>query len=186
MIADKRRAFWIGGSDTYYVMGNWYTKSFKTWWLEKLGLHTNSLNTKAMKVGNAYEHKVLDFAVPRAVKDAQVVIPELSLRVNYDGLDGSTIYEVKTYSGEKFSVSKRYWEQAQAEMYALLKSGKEKAELYILAYHVGEDEYANYFKEIEDSKLSWHKVMYDESFAEKYEEKLIYLKGCMQRGVIPS
>lgn len=186
MIQDKRRAFWIGGSDTYFVMGNWGTKTFKTWWLEKLGLHTNALNTKAMKVGNAYEHKILDYACPKAKKDAQVVVPELSLRVNYDGVEDDTIYEVKTYSGDKFSVSKRYWQQAQAEMYALKKSGVKDPKLYILAYHVGDEEYANYFRPIEEEKLSKHKVFYDEKFAEEYEAKLRYLSECIKRGVIPS
>lgn len=186
MIQSKKRAFWIGGSDTSYVMGNWCTKSFKTWWMEKLGLHTNNLNTKAMKVGNAYEHKILDYACPKADKDSQIVVPELSLRVNYDGLEGDTVFEVKTYSADKFSVSKRYWQQAQAEMFALKRSGVEDPKLYILAYHVGEEEYANYFKPIDENKLSKHRVFFDETFAKEYEEKLKYLSECMKRGVIPS
>ncbi len=186
MIQDKRRAFWIGASDTSYVMGNWCTKTFKAWWMEKLGLRTNTLNTKAMKVGNAYEHKILDYACPKAKKDAQVLVPELSLRVNYDGLDGNTVYEVKTYSGEKFNLSKKYWQQAQAELFALIRSGVQDPQIYILAYHVGEDEYANYFKSIDENKLSWHKISYDENFAKEYENKLKYLSECMKRGVIPS
>lgn len=184
MIKSKKRAFWIGASDTNYVMGNWDTRSFKLWWMEKLGLRTNELNTKPMRVGNAYEHKIIDSAVPGAEKDEQIVIPELSLRVNLDGRVGETIYEVKTYSAPSFTVSKKYWQQAQAEMFALKEKGLTPS-LYILAYHVGEDEYANYFLDIDPEKLSWHKVLYDEGFEKEYRKRLDILTQCLKRGVIP-
>lgn len=184
MIQSKKRAFWIGASDTYYVMGNWDTKTWKEWWMEKLGIRTSDLNTKPMRVGNAYEHKIIDFAVPGAEKDEQIVIPELSLRVNLDGRLGETIYEVKTYSADSFKVSKRYWQQAQAEMFAL-KQKELTPSLYILAYHVGEAEYNNYFLNIEESKLSWHKILYDESFEAEYVKRLQTLNECLKRGVIP-
>ena len=40
MIADQDRSGWFGASDTSYVMGNWHTKTFKDWWLKKMGLNT--------------------------------------------------------------------------------------------------------------------------------------------------
>ena len=42
------------------VVGNWNTKTFEKWWLEKLGLYKNNLSNEAMKAGNNYEHKILD------------------------------------------------------------------------------------------------------------------------------
>ena len=186
MIASKDRRFWIGASDTYYVMGNPKTKTWKEWYLEKLGLRTSEVSTKAMKVGNAYEHKIIDAAAPRAEKDAQIIIEELGLRVNYDAIDGERIIEIKTYSSEEFKVSKRYKLQAQAEMFAAKRSGRiETPELYIVAYKVTEAEYLDYFRDIDPARLSWHKVEWDEAFMQEYEARLRYLHECIEKGVMP-
>lgn len=179
MIATKDRRGWFGASDTSYVVGNWETKTFRQWWLTKLGLHENNLTTKAMKAGTAYEHRILDAYRPGIRKDHQILLPELRLRVNYDGDDGKTIYEVKTFRGDKeFKVSKSYWRQAQAEMYAYGTT-----ELYILAYPLGDQEYKNYFSEIDVSKIQIHKIDYDIGFVEdEYLPKLRVLKECLEAG----
>ncbi len=180
MIADKSRAFWIGASDTSYVVGNRNTASFKKWWLEKLGLRQNDLSTKAMKCGNAFEHKILDCIGCR--KDHQIIIPELHLRVNYDGDRDGTIYEVKTHKAEKpFKVSKAYWRQVQVEMYAMGTK-----DLYIVSYALTEQEYANYFTPIEPERIEYHKVEHDEEFINnEYLPKLRELCGYLERGEMP-
>lgn len=181
MIVNKDRSGWFGGSDTSYVVGNWQTDSFKKWWLEKLGLRQNDLNTKAMKCGNAYEHKILDCIGCR--KDYQIIIPELKLRVNYDGDKDGTIYEVKTFKAEKgFVVTKGYWRQAQVEMYAM-KTEK----IFIVAYPLGESEYRNYFMEVDAEKIQFHSVEYDSEFIEtEYLPKLKYLSHCLEIGKMPT
>lgn len=181
MIANKDRSGWFGGSDTSYIVGNWQTDSFKKWWLEKLGLRQNDLNTKAMKCGNAYEHKILDCIGCR--KDHQIIIPELKLRVNYDGDRDGTIYEVKTFKVEKgFRVSKAYWRQAQVEMYAMKTES-----LYVVAYPLGDAEYRNYFMEIDTDNIQYHKVEYDTDFIEtEYLPKLKYLAQCLELRKMPS
>lgn len=187
MIADKDRAFWIGASDTSYVVGNWKTATFKKWWLEKLGLRKNEINTKAMKCGNAFEHKILDCI--GCEKDKQLLFPELALRVNYDGtITPTNIYEVKTHKEEKgFKVSKAYWRQAQVEMFGFsLKYGK-VPELNIVSYGLSEREYKNYFAEIEPEKIKFHKVEYDSEFIEKtYIPRLNIIHKCILDGVMPN
>lgn len=180
MISNKDRSGWFGASDTSYIVGNWETKTFKNWWLEKLGLRQNTLETKAMKCGNAFEHKILDCLNCR--KDHQILIPELRLRVNYDGDKDSTIYEVKTFRADKtFKVSKAYWRQAQVEMFAM---GTES--LFILAYPLGEQEYRNYFTPIDIEKIQYHRVEFDREFIEnEYLPKLKILCECLEKGGAP-
>ena len=95
------------------VVGNWNTKTFEKWWLEKLGLNTNHLTTEAIQCGNNYEHFILDaLEISDLEKDKQIVIDRL--RVNLDGNTSDCIYEVKTHKANKeFKVSKQYWRQVQ-------------------------------------------------------------------------
>ena len=118
MIQSQDRSGYFGASDTSMVVGNWKTKTFEKWWLEKLGLNKNNLSTEAMKAGNNYEHKILDaLEIEGMEKDKQIIIDRL--RVNLDGNTDTCIYEVKTHNiNKEFKVSKQYWRQAQVEMYA--------------------------------------------------------------------
>lgn len=181
MIADKDRAFWFGASDTSYVVGNFQTATFKKWWLEKLGLRRSNLQTKAMKCGNAFEHKILD-TIPGVRKDHQIIIPELRLRVNLDGDLHPKIYEVKTHMAEKqFKVTAGYWRQAQVEMFAY---GTDQ--LSILAYGLTEDDYRNYFKIICPDRLEEYPVEYDPKWIDEvYLPRLRYLGQCLKNGVLP-
>lgn len=181
MIQNSDRSGWFGASDTSYVIGNRETRSFKKWWLEKLGMAENSVNTKAMRTGTAYEHAILD-TIPGIRKDHQITIPELRLRVNYDGdLDG-TIYEVKTHSADKpFRISKQYWRQAQVEMYAMRTD-----RLYIVSYALEPEDYRNYFREINPERMGMWLVEYDlEWINEGYLPSLKYLVKCLKEGRMP-
>lgn len=175
------RCFWIGASDTSYVVGNWNTKSFKKWWLEKLDLHRNTLKTKAMLCGDAFEHKILK-SIPEVTEmDKQIIHEELGLRVNYDGNSADTIYEVKTHK-KPFKVSKAYWRQAQVEMFAF---GTEN--LYIVSYQLTDEDYRNYFRPIDLDRLKFHKVEYNNDFiVNEYLPNLKILKECMDKGVMPN
>ncbi|MGF6376875.1 hypothetical protein M2140_001953 [Clostridiales Family XIII bacterium PM5-7] len=185
MIADKDRAWWFGASDTSMIVGNWKTATFKKWWLEKLALRKNEINTKAMKCGNAYEGKILDAI--GCEKDLQLLLPDLSLRVNLDGNTANMIYEVKTHKEDKeFKVSKNYWRQSQVEMFAFKEVRKILPYLFIVAYPLGEQEYLNYFTEVDIERAKFIPVAYDEKFIlNDYLPKLTYLKVCMERGAMP-
>ncbi len=164
------------------VVGNWNTKTFEKWWLEKLGLNKNNLSTEAMKAGNNYEHKILDaLEIEGLEKDKQIIIDRL--RVNLDGNTDSCIYEVKTHNVNKeFKVSKQYWRQAQVEMYA---SNIHK--LFIVAYGLTENDYINYFNEIDKTRIEKIEVKYDKTFIEKeYLPKLQIVSACLKEGVFPA
>ena len=163
------------------VVGNWNTKTFEKWWLEKLGLSINHLNTDAIKCGNNYEHLILEaLEIPELEKDKQIVIGKL--RVNLDGNTPDCIYEVKTHKADKeFKVSKQYWRQVQVQMYA---SGIRKA--YIVAYDLGDKEYNNFFTKIQKERIKLIPIEYDESFIKKeYLPKLKILTDCLEKGGFP-
>ena len=166
MIQSQDRSYYIGCSDTSVVVGNWKTKTFEKWWLEKLGVNKNSFSNEATKAGNNYEHKILDsLEIEELEKDKQIIIDRL--RANLDGNTDTCIYEVKTHNAEKeFKVSKQYWRQAQVEMYA---SGIHK--LYIVAYGLIESDYNNYFN-------AGIIVMNLKALREyKFQEKFLYMLG---------
>jgi hypothetical protein len=163
------------------VVGNWETKTFEKWWLEKLGLNKNNLSNESMKAGNNYEHKILDsLGIEGLQKDKQIILSRL--RVNLDGNTDTCIYEVKTHKLEKeFKVSKQYWRQAQVEMYA-----SEIHKLYIVAYALEENDYKNYFNNIDKKRLQLIPVEYDTDFINnEYLPKLDILTQCLVKGEFP-
>lgn len=181
MIQSQDRSGYIGASDTSYVVGNWKTKSFEKWWLEKLGISKNNFSNEAIKAGNNYEHKILEaLNVEGLQTDKQII--EDRLRVNLDGNTETCIYEVKTHNADKeFKVSKQYWRQAQVEMYA-----SNIRKLYIVAYSLIESDYKNYFNEIDTNRIQLIPVEYDEKFIkEEYLPNLKYLTVCLKEGKFP-
>lgn len=180
MISSQDRSKWFGASDTAIIMGNWETKTFCLWWLEKCGARKNTFTNLAMQTGTHYEHKILDF-LGITSKDRQIKIRRYQLRVNLDGDTKETIYEVKTHSADKlFKVTKAYWQQAQVEMFAA------KRKLFIEAYALNPEDYENYFNGIDGDRLTRIEVPYDEDFIKtEYLPRLRYLKKCLKRGIFP-
>ena len=121
MIHDHDRSGWFGASDTAAIMGRWDTKTFRSFWLQKLGVNRDHFSTLEMDTGSAYEHRILEYIGIRKM-DRQIKIRRLRLRVNLDGEDAQEISEVKTHKGESFKVSRAYWMQAQVEMFAAKKA----------------------------------------------------------------
>lgn len=181
MIQSQDRSNYIGASDTSFVVGNWKTKTFENWWLEKLGLNKNILSTEAMQAGNNYEHKILEaLEIDGMQMDNQIIIDKL--RVNLDGNTDTCIYEVKTHKIDKeFKVSKQYWRQAQVEMYA-----SNIHNLYIVAYGLVENDYKNYFNKIDKNRIQMIKIDYDEDFINnEYIPRLKILTKAIKKGVFP-
>lgn len=181
MISDKDRSGYIGASDTQYVMGNWNTKTFENWWRVKQGITQNNFTNDAMMAGTAYEHKILDsLGIVGLEMDKQIIIDRL--RVNLDGNTATKIYEVKTYNAKKeFKVSKAYRMQVNVEMYA--------SQIYracIVAYALEDEDYINYYRDIDKSRLSYHEIEYDADFIAEYEKRLAYLTMCMKTGIFPT
>lgn len=181
MIQSQDRSNYIGASDTSMVVGNWKTKTFEKWWLEKIGIYKNTFSNESTKAGNNYEHKILDsLEIEGLEKDKQIIIDRL--RVNLDGNTDTCIYEVKTHNIDKeFKVSKQYWRQAQVEMYA---SNIHK--LFIVAYGLTEKDYVNYFNEIDKDRVQLIEIEYDKNFINnEYLPKLDILTQCLVKGEFP-
>jgi len=178
MIISKDRSGWFGASDVSYIMGNRETATFKKWWLEKLGLRQSYLNTKSMRVGTNYEHRILD-TIPNVKKDRQILIPELRLRVNLDG-ETDIIHEVKTHLIDKpYKPTKAHKQQVIVQMYAAEKEAE------IVSYGLTEDDYRNYFNPIDIDRIRHHKIDYDEDFIKEFLENLTYLRRCLEKGEMP-
>lgn len=163
------------------VVGNWNTKTFENWWLEKLGIRKNNISNEAIKAGNNYEHKILEsLEIENLEMDKQIIIDRL--RVNLDGNTDTCIYEVKTHNiNKEFKVSKQYWRQAQVEMYA-----SNIRKLYIVAYALEENDYQNYFNKINKNRLQFIEIEYDEQFIKKeYIPNLEILTKCLKEGAFP-
>jgi hypothetical protein len=181
LITNKDRSYYFGASDTKYIVGNWNTKSFEKWWLIKLGLNQSNYTNESMMAGTNFEHKILDsLELKDLEKDKQIIIDRL--RINLDGNTPIKIYEVKTYRYEKgFKMPKDYIEQVLVQMY-----GSGKKEACIVAYGLLDDDYKNYFNEIDKSRLSFYEVEYDERFInEIYIPRLEYLTECIKKGTFP-
>lgn len=185
MIASQDRSLWFGASDTSYIMGNWKTKTFKKWWLTKLGLYSNNFATRAMNAGTYYEHAILEY-VGAQRKDYQIIIPELSLRVNLDGDGPRQIYEVKTHREDKpFVVSNAYNMQVQVQMYAKAQEEGCTPLAEIVSYGLFEEDYRNFFNPIDPGRVRLHPIKYNSEFISRYLPRLEYLRDCMNKGVFP-
>lgn len=185
MIQDQDRSGWFGASDTAIIMGNWKTKTFKSWWLQKLGLSMDKYTSRAMNAGTYYEHAILDhIGAPR--RDHQILLPEMNLRVNLDGDCMGRIWEVKTHKAEKaFKVTRAYWQQVQVQMFAKLKVEKVIPNAEIVAYALTDADYRNFFNEIDHARLRTYHIGYDAAFIHQYLVRLEYLRKCLLEGVFP-
>lgn len=184
MIASKDRSNYIGASDTKYVIGNWNTKTFQNWWMKKIGIDTSNIENKYTQAGTNFEHKIIEaLEIPDIKFDRQII--KGRLRVNLDANTSTRIHEIKTYNYEKgFNIDKHkdYINQVQVQMYA---SGIHEAE--INAYGLLEDDYDNYFNEIDKERLSTHEIEYNEEWInQEYLPKFRYLEECLINGKFPN
>ena len=182
MIASKDRSGYFGASDVDKVVGNYNTKTFKMWWLEKIGIDKNDFTNASMQAGTYFEHRILRSLGFEVELDKQIIIEDLLLRVNLDGNTNDAIYECKTYKCEKgFKVPLKYKRQVWVQMYA---SGLRKA--YIVAYGLVENDYKNFFNEIDKDRLELIPIEYNEKWIETdFLPKLRYLADCLRKGIMP-
>lgn len=185
MIADHDRSGYLGASDTAFVVGNWKTKSFEKFWMQKLGINRDHFDNEFTKAGTNWEHRILDsLNLPNLEKDKQIIIEDLRLRVNLDGNTPFRIHEVKTYQWEKGwkKTPKKYIDQVEVQMFA---SNIHEAE--IDAYGLEPDDYKNYLRDLDPRRLQAIPVKYDPKWVESvYLPKLIILADCLKRGVFPN
>ena len=185
MITDHDRSGYIGASDVQYVVGNWRTKTWEKWWMQKLGINTDHFENEFTKAGTNWEHRILDsLNLPDLEKDKQIIIEDLRLRVNLDGNTPFRIKEVKTYQWEKGwkKTPQKYIDQVNVQMFA---SGIYNAD--IVAYGLQPEDYRNYLRELDPNRLRQIPVGYDILWIENtFLPRLRVLADCLRRGVWPS
>ena len=185
MITDHDRSGYFGASDTDKVIGNWKTKTWEKWWMQKLGINTDHFENEYTKAGTNWEHRILDsLHLPDLEKDKQIIIEDLKLRVNLDGNTPFRIKEVKTYQWEKGwkKTPPKYINQVEVQMFA---SNIHEAD--IVAYGLEPADYKNYLRDLDPRRLQEIPVIYDLKWLETvYLPKLRILADCLKRGVFPN
>lgn len=184
MIASYDRSGYIGASDTDKVIGNWKTKTWEKWWMQKIGINTDHFDNRYTIAGTNWEHRILDsLQLPDLEKDKQIIIEDLRLRVNLDGNTPLRIKEVKTYQWAKgWKTPQKYINQVQVQMFG---SGIHEAD--IVAYGLQEADYDNFFREIDPKRRQEIPVVYDPKWIETvYLPRLQILADCLKRGVFPN
>ena len=197
MIHDHDRRFYIGGSDASKVLGNHNTKTYKEWWLSKLGIsdHTSSDN-QYTAAGTRYEHPILDcYAKHNGLemnKDRQIILEDKMLRVNYDGDADGVIYEVKTHKHDlvkPFDPHSKYIDsQCQLQMYVWQETQEKFNGLIVLEYTLMPEDYENENPSVDDidySRITAHKIKYKpktiKQFLNKLETMIPLLKEAKER-----
>ena len=51
MIASQDRSYYIGGSDVEKVIGNWKTKTWFNWWMQKIAINKTSVSPHSANNG---------------------------------------------------------------------------------------------------------------------------------------
>ena len=184
MITDHDRSGYIGASDVQFVVGNWKTKTWEKWWMQKLGINTDHFDNQYTLAGTNWEHRILEnLHLPDLEMDKQIIIEDLRLRVNLDGNTPFRIKEVKTYQWEKGwkKTPQKYINQAQVQMFA---SNIHEAD--IVAYGLEPEDYINYLRAFDPRRLQEIPVVYDPRWVEEvYLPKHMILCDCLKRGVFP-
>ncbi len=184
MIASQDRSGYIGASDVQYVIGNWKTKTWEKWWLQKLGINRDHFDNRYTVAGTNWEHRILDsLHLPGLEKDRQFIIEDLRLRVNLDGNIPTRIEEVKTYQWAKgFKCPQKYKNQVQVQMF-----GSKIFDSEIVAYGLEEADYDNFLRDIDPQRRQQIPVTYDPRWIDTvYLPKHMILADCLKRGVFPN
>ena len=184
MISSQDRSGYIGASDVQYVIGNWKTKTWEKWWMQKRGINTDHFDNRYTIAGTNWEHRILDsLHLPNLEKDKQVIIEDLLLRVNLDGNTPDRIKEVKTYQWAKgWKTPAKYINQVQVQMFGSKIFGAD-----IVAYGLEEADYDNFLRAIDPTRLQEIPVEYNPKWIETvYLPKHMILCDCLKRGVFPN
>ena len=183
MIASQDRSYYIGASDCDKVIGNWKTKTWLNWWLQKIAINNARFDNVFTLAGTHFEHRILESLGLPLEFDKQFINEELRLRVNLDGNTEDCIYECKTTKEDldEFKLPKKYINQVQVQMFG---SGIRKA--YIIVYRLLEEDYDNFFRPIDERRLRIFEIPYNEKWVnEVYLPKHLILRDCLVKGVLP-
>lgn len=183
MIQDHDRSGWFGASDVGFITGNWKTKTWLNWWMQKIGVNRDHFDNRYTLAGTHFEHKILEsLGIPGMRLDEQIIHEYLKLRVNYDGLTDDCTWECKTYQMAKgWKFHKKYWQQVQVQMYAKgITKGK------VVAYGLEEADYNNFLRPVDKSRIIIEDVKLDSVWINTvFLPRLRVLARCLKDGVLP-
>lgn len=190
MIASHDRSGYFGASDVQYVIGNWKTKTWEKWWLQKLGINQDHFDNRYTIAGTNWEHRILEsLGLPDLEMDKQILIDELKLRVNLDGNTPYRIKEVKTYKWAKGweKTPLKYINQTHVQVFASRMAGLEIEGADIDAYGLEEADYDNFLRDIDPQRLQEIPIRYDFKWMEAvYLPRHMILLDCLKKGVFPN
>lgn len=159
--------------------------------MQKLGISRGHFENEYTKAGTNWEHKILDsLHIDGMVKDRQILLPEILLRVNLDGNTAGRIYECKTYKIGSNAAAKQfeqgvcppgYRNQVQVQMYASKIYGAD-----VVAYGLVHEDYNNYLRAVDPGRRKLITVTYDPNWIEKvYLPKHMILCEALKRRAFP-
>lgn len=183
MITSQDRSYYIGGSDVEKVIGNWKTKTWLNWWLQKIAIDNSRFDNVYTLAGTHFEHRILESLCIPMTLDSQFINEDLRLRVNLDGNTEDCNYECKTTKEDinLFKPPKKYIHQTQVQMFG---SGLRKTKLVV--YQLEEEDYDNFFRPIDPERLRIFDIPYDEKWVQDiYLPKHLILRDCLINGVLP-
>ena len=190
MIASHDRSGYFGASDVQYVIGNWKTKTWEKWWLQKLGINQDHFDNRYTIAGTNWEHRILEsLGLPDLEMDKQILIDELKLRVNLDGNTPYRIKEVKTYKWATGwgKTPLKYINQTHVQVFASRMAGLEIEGADIDAYGLEEADYDNFLRDIDPQRLQEIPIRYDFKWMEAvYLPRHMILLDCLKKGVFPN
>lgn len=185
---DSSRANWFGASDVKFVMSNWKTSTFMSWWTEKIGVLKKDIKTIYLISGRYKEHQLSkhysDTHKEKINLDRQVRIKKLRLRVNLDCETKDKIIEIKTHkhAESEWKMPKEYVWQVWVQMFAT-----KKRIACIYAYAMKEEDYDNFFLPIDDKRIEEIPIEYNEQWIKnEYLPRLVYLANCLLKRKTPN
>ena len=184
MIASQDRSYYIGASDVEKVVGNWKTKTWEKWWLQKLGIDNSHFDNMYTLAGTHFEHRILEsLGIPMEF-DKQFIDEDLRLRVNLDGNTEDCNYECKTTKEDVklFKPPMKYIHQTQVQMF-----GSKLRHTRLVVYQLVEDDYNNFLRPIDPDRRRVFDIPYNEEWTNGvYLPKHMVLRDCLVKGVIPN
>lgn len=183
----KDRIGCFGASDTAFIMGNWNTATFLNWWQTKLGTMQNGFENIYTITGTHKEHQIAKWYADKTKQklklDRKIKLKKYSLVVNLDSETKDCIIEIKTFklSDKKWTMPKKYWQQVQVQMFA-----SKKHNAIILAYGLKEEDYNNFYLEIDKDRVLEIPIEYDKKWIQsEYLPRVIYLQSCLKARKTP-
>lgn len=183
MIASQDRSYYIGASDVEKVIGNWKTKTWLNWFMQKIAINNAHFDNVYTLAGTHFEHRILESLGVPLTLDSQFINEELRLRVNLDGNTEDCNYECKTTKEDinLFKPPKKYINQTQVQMF-----GSKIFHTKLVVYQLEEEDYDNFFRPIDPKRLRIFDISYNPEWIEKtYLPKHLILRDCLVKGVLP-